>query len=313
MRGAKNVAMLKAARISLGGNLVLFILKLTALVMVHSLAIATDLGITVAGLVVSVVLYQSLRVSNRPADLIHNYGYGKIEHVCEALEGVVLIGIAMVMSVQAVIHLIHKPGIALPWLGLGFSMTSAIINFAGARWILIQAKISRSPAVFAEGIHYRLEGYISLTIAAAFLLTAILAATPFKLWAPYLDPAATLIVSVWIIAPSFKMAKHAILALLDSSLEEGSKLEVMKQLGKYLGRCCEFRDIRSRHSGRKKFVECGIVLPKKMSFSEAHKLAGEIEKSLERSISGCQARVHMIPCDENCAFRSRPEECQYFK
>jgi len=311
MRGSKQVAMLKAARISLGGNVLLFIVKLAALILVRSLAIATDLGITVAGLLVSVVLYQSVKVSNRPADFVHNYGYGKIEHICEAVEGLFLIGIALVMSVQAVIHIHHPSEMTMPWLGFGFSIFSAAVNFIGSAWILSQAAICRSPAVRAEGIHYQLEGFISLTIAAAFLCAVILIPTPLKSWTVYLDPAATLIVSAWIAVPSFQMARHAFLALLDASLEEHSKMEVLKQLGKYLGQCCEFRDIRSRHSGRKKFVECGLVLPRRMPFPEAHRIASEIEKDLRNNIRGCEATVRIIPCDEHCVFRPLPDRCPY--
>ncbi len=306
-------AMLKAAKISLGGNMLLFVMKLTAAFLVHSLAIVADLGITVAGLIVSVILYHAVKVSNRPADLIHNYGYGKIEHICEAIEGIVLIGIALVMSVLAVIDLCYPSGIEMPWLGFGFSLFSVTVNFIGSAWILSLAAACHSPAVRAEGIHYKLEGFISMTIAASFLLVILLAPTPLHPWTIYLDPVATIIVSAWITVPSFHMARHAFLKLLDASLEEGSKLEVMKQLGKYMPHCCEFRGIRSRSSGLKKFVECDVVLPRQMPFPEAHRISCEIEKDLRESIHGCEATVRIIPCDEQCAFKPLPEKCPYVK
>lgn len=311
MKGSKKIAMLKAARVSLAGNLLLFAVKLAALSLVHSLAIATDLGITVAGLIVSIILYQSVKVSNRPADFSHNYGYGKIEHICEAIEGIVLIGIALVMSFQAVMHVFHPSEISVPWLGFGFSVFSVAVNFIGSAWIFSLAAVCRSPAVRAEGVHYQLEGFISLTIAAAFLLTAFLIPTPLRPWTVYLDPVATLIVSVWIIVPSFKMSRHGFLKLLDASVEEDSKIEVMKQLGKYLGRCCEFRDIRSRCSGRKKFIECSVVLPRQMPFPEAYRVVNGIEKDLRGNIPGCEANAKIVPCDENCVFLPAANKCPY--
>ncbi len=305
--------MLRAAGVSLGGNLLLFAVKSTALVFVRSLAIATDLGITVVGLIVSLVLYQSVKVSNRPADLIHNYGYGKIEHVCEALEGLVLIGIATVMSIQAVTHLFHPSAVSMPWLGFGFSLLSVGVNFIGAAWIFALARVCRSPAVRAEAVHYRLEGFISLTIAGAFLAGILLSFTDLRSWAVYLDPGATLIVSVWITVPSFKMARDAFRTLLDASLEEDSKIEVMKQIGKYMGRCCEFRKVRSRSSGRKKFVECEIVLPRGMAFPEAYGICVAMERDLRDGIPGCEAAVRMVPCEEDCQYRPLPDQCPYFR
>ncbi len=303
--------MFRAVQVSLFGNIILFVLKAVALILVNSLAIATDLGITVVGLIVSVILYYSVKLANRPADLLHNYGYGKVEHVCEAFEGVVLIGIALAMSFQALTHFFHPKEIAVPWMGFGFSVIGASINFAGAVWILSLARRCDSPAVRAEGVHYQLEGFISITVAVSFLFTVLLSLTPFKLWAVYLDPAATLAVSLLIAFPSFRLAKHAFIKLLDASLEEKGKMEVMKQIGKHLHRCCEFRDVRSRSSGRNNFVELKLVLPRALPFSIAHELAANVERDLRQSIPECEATVSIIPCAEDCAILASSKKCPY--
>ncbi len=292
--------MLLAAKISLFGNIILFTLKIIALCKVNSLAIATDLGVTVVGLVVSLILYYSVNLSSKPADFLHNYGYGKIEHVCEALEGVVLIGIALAMSFQAIIHFFHTSEMAAPWLGFGFSVVGSTINFIGAAWILKIGKTCNSPAVHAEGVHYKLEGFISLTVAGAFLAAVFLEHTPLGFITPYLDPAATLAVSFLIAIPSFNLAKHAFVKLLDSSIEEDGKIEILAQLGKYIDQCCEFRDLRSRSSGREKFVELKLVLPPAMSFVAAHELSTRVAKDLEENIRHCSATVTTVPCTENC-------------
>ena len=303
--------MFRAVQISLFGNIILFILKISALFLVNSLAIATDLGITVVGLIVSIILYYSVRLANRPADLLHNYGYGKVEHVCEALEGVVLVGIALMMSFQALTHLFHPKEIAVPWLGFGFSVVGAAINFVGAFWILALGKSCDSPAVQAEGVHYKLEGFISLTVAGSFLVTVLLAMTPLKPWAVYLDPAATIVVSLLIAPSSFHLAKRAFVKLLDASFEEKGKMEVLKQLGKYLDRCCEFRDVRSRSSGRNNFVELKLVLPKALPFPDAYQLAASIEGDLREQIPECEATVSIVPCAEDCGILSSTKKCPY--
>lgn len=303
--------MFRAVQVSLFGNIILFVLKTTALLLVNSLAIATDLGITVVGLIVSVILYYSVKLANRPADPLHNYGYGKVENVCEALEGVVLIGIALAMSCQALTHLFHPQTIKAPWLGFGFSVVGATINFGGAFWILSLAQRCESPAVRAEGVHYKLEGFISSTVAVSFLLTVLLSLTPLKPWTVYLDPIATFAVSFLITVPSFHLARHAFLKLLDASLEEKGKMEVIKQLGKYLGQCCEFRDVRSRSSGRCNFVELKLVLPQAMSFQDAHRLAANVGKDLCDNIPDCEATVSIIPCAEDCIHLTSTRKCPY--
>ena len=303
--------MLRAARISLWGNVILFILKGAAIVLVNSLAIATDLGITVVGLTVSVILYYSLKLANRPADHLHNYGYGKIEHVCEAMEGVVLIGIALAMSFQAVTHFFHTNEITAPGIGFWFSVVGAVINFIGASWILSLAKRCDSPAVHAEGIHYQLEGLISSTVAVSFLLAVLLSQTPLKSWAVYLDPAATLIVSLLIAFPSFGLAKHAFFKLLDASVEEKGKMAILQQIGKYMDQCCEFRDVRTRSAGRNNFVDMKLVLPKSLPFPDAYRLASDLERDLRENIPYCEANVNIVPCAEDCSLAKSSKKCPY--
>jgi len=304
--------MLRAVSVSFFGNILLFAIKLTALLMVRSLAIATDLGITVVGLIVSAVLYYSIKLASRPADMLHNYGYGKVEHVCEALEGVVLIGIALVMTVQAVGHVVHPHAAAAnPWVGFWFSVVGCVVNFIGAFWILALAKKCRSPAVQAEGLHYKLEGFISLTVSVSFLAAAILALTSLAPWAVYLDPAATLIVAVLITWPSFKLAQHAFLKLLDVSLEESGKIELMGNLAQFMDRTCEFRDVRSRTAGRTTFVELKLVLPKVLSFVKANEFASKVGLDLQKSIPHSETSVKAVPCMEDCTYLTEGKPCPY--
>lgn len=312
-REKNQVLMFRAVQVSLFGNIILFVLKTVALILVKSLAIATDLGITVVGLIVSVILYYSVKLASRPADFLHNYGYGKVEYVCEALEGVVLFGIALLMSFQAIMHLFHPSEIMVPWLGFGFSVIGSAINFVGAAWIFSLARRSGSPAIRAEGVHYQLEGYISFTVACSFLLTVVLSLTSLKFLAVYLDPVATLAVSFLIAPSSFRLAKHAFVKLLDVSLEETGKMEVMKQLGKYLDRCCEFRDVRSRSSGRNNFVELKLVLPRALPFQDAYQLALDVDRDLCKQIPECAATVSIVPCAEDCAILSSKKKCPYLQ
>lgn len=88
-------------------------------------------------------------------------------------------------------------------------------------------------------------------------------------------------------------------------------MEVLKQLGKYIDQCCEFRDVRSRSSGRKNFVELKLVLPRALSFHAAHRLALKVEHDLRANISHCEASVSVVPCDEDCLLIASTRKCPY--
>lgn len=305
------VYMIRATLVSLFCNIVLVLIKSTALILVNSLAIAIDLGISFVGLAVSVILYYSIRLSNRPADQTHNYGYGKVEHVCEALEGVVLIGIAFAMSSQAIVSLFHPEHIKMPFFGLITSVINSSINFGGAYYIFKMANKSASPAIKAEGVHYRMEGFISGMIAVAFTVGIILRSQGLNNVALYVDPLTALFVSILIIVPSFKLAKHAFFKLLDASVEEDSQIEILRQLSKYIHNYCEFKDLRTRTAGRTKFVEFSLVVPAEISLKKGHEIVAHLEDDIQKHISNAEVNIRMLPCKMDCEFARKKEPCPY--
>lgn len=308
----QNDGMMQAVRISLAGNVILFAVKLVTLLIVNSLAVAADLGISVVALGVSGILYYAMKMSNRPADTLHNYGYGKIENVTEAIEGVVLIGLALAMSVQATLSLVRPgEGVHSPLLGLSTSFLGVIINFWGARMILRLAEKHASPALRAEGIHYRLEGYISLSITLAFGLVMLLNHLGFPIVARYVDPLATLLVSVLISVPSVRLLREAFMKLLDASIAETSQMDVIKALAGHYGRYCDFRDVRTRSAGRKQFVDLHLVMPDHISVRKAHEIAKALSRDISAAIAESEVTVHIEPCAMDCAYIRNHEPCPF--
>ncbi|MFA6142678.1 MAG: cation diffusion facilitator family transporter [Candidatus Omnitrophota bacterium] len=308
---AKEQYMMKAASISLWFNVALFIFKLAALIIVHSLAIATDFAITVVGLTVSIILYNSLKLSVRPADLLHNYGYGKVEHVCEAMEGMVLMGIAIIMSFQAFATFFHPGQVTFPWIGFASSSLSLTLNFVGAFFIFQLARKSSSPAVRAEGVHYTLEGFISAAIACAFIITIMVKNSPHARIEPYIDPAVTIFVSLVISLPSIKLTRQAFVNLLDISIEEPSKMEIVTRLAQHADRYCNFKDIKTRTAGHKKFVEVKLIMPKDMSFFKAHEIVSGIERDIAVGVPDSEVTITMVPCSKDCGLMQDNKPCPY--
>lgn len=305
--------MITAALLSLWFNVGLFAVKVTALIFVKSLAIAADLAITVVGLTVSVILYQSIKLSNKPANLAHNYGYGKVEHVCEAIEGVVLVGIALVLTILAVNSFTHPSHIPFPWLGLLSSCIGFSLNFIGTFFLFDLAKKSRSPAVKAEAVHFKLEGFISFSIAAAFLMTIAVKGTRLGFLECYIDPSVTIIVCAAILLPSVKLSRQAFFNLLDASIDETNKIDIVTQLGAHAENYCNFKNIKTRQAGHKKFIEITIILPRDMSFEKAYLIAEKMENDIRCSVKGSDVAVKIEPCKKDCVLISDGLVCPYLK
>ena len=306
-----NNGMMLAVKVSLISNIVLFAVKAVTLLIVRSLAVAADLGISAIALCVSGILYYAVKTSDKPADTFYNYGYGKIENVTEAIEGVVMIGLALAMSVQALTHLVHPAETHSPLVGLIGSSLGVIINFWGASFIMKLAEKSASPALRAEGIHFRLEGYISLTITLSFAVVMALQFGGFNKLSTYVDPLATLMVSAAIAVPSVRLLKEAYMKLLDASIGETSQMDVIKALARHYDRYCDFKDIRTRSAGRRQFVDIHLVMPDSISVKHAHRIAGALKQDIASSIAESEVTVHILPCNRDCEFTRNNEPCPY--
>lgn len=311
MSGNKNTGMMLAVKVSLISNIVLFVIKAVTLVIVQSLAVAADLGISVIALCVSGILYYAIKTSDKPADIFYNYGYGKIENVTEAIEGVVMIGLALAMSVQALMHLVRPGALHSPLVGLIGSSLGVVINFWGSSFIMRLADKSASPALRAEGIHFRLEGYISLTITLSFALVLILQFAGFHQVSAYVDPVATLIVSGAIAVPSVRLLKEAYMKLLDASIGETSQMDVIKALARHYDRYCDFKNIRTRSAGRIQFVDLHLVIPDHISVKHAHQIACALKQDIAENIAESEVTVHIEPCSRNCSYVNNNETCPY--
>jgi len=304
--------MMVAVRVSLICNVILFVIKAITLLIVNSLAVAADLGISVVALCVSGILYYAIKMSNKPADLLHNYGYGKVENVTEAIEGVVLIGLALAMSVQAILSLVRPgAGVHSPFVGLAASLIGVIINFWGSAFILKLAEKSASPALKAEGIHFRLEGIISLSITLSFALVMILSHTGFLTLAKYVDPLATLLVSALITIPSVRLLREAYMKLLDASIGETSQMDVIKALAVHYDRYCDFKNIRTRSAGRKQFVDIHLIMPDHISVKKAHQITTALKKDIAAAVYESEVTVHVEPCNRDCAYVKNNQQCPY--
>ena len=306
-----NKQMMVAVRVSLISNIVLFAIKLITLLLVNSLAVAADLGISAIALAVSGILYYAIKTADKPADYFHNYGYGKIENVTEAIEGMVMIGLALAMSVQAILHFVRPEQVHTPVIGLITSFIGMIINFWGANFILKLAERNASPALQAEGVHFRLEGFISLSITLAFALVIIFHRWGLSSLALYVDPAATLIVSAAIAVPSAHLLKQAYIKLLDASIEEGSQMDVLKALAGHYDRYCDFKNIRTRSAGRKNFVDIHLVVPEHISVKKAHQITSALKQDIASAVAESEVTIHIEPCAKDCALIKNNQQCPY--
>ena len=113
------------------------------------------------------------------------------------------------------------------------------------------------------------------------------------------------------IIPSFKLAQSSFYKLLDSSVEETSQFEIFKQLGKFVDKYCEFKDLKTRTSGRHRFIELCLIVPDDISIREGYEGVKSLVHGIQGSIPDSKVLVMMEPCEKDCSYAKKGIDCPY--
>ena len=148
----------------------LFIVKIIAWWLTHSVAILTDALESVVNVVAGFISLYSLYVAAKPRDLDHPYGHGKAEFISAAFEGTMIAIAGGIIIFESITGLLHPKELHQLNLGILLIGFSAILNFI-IGWICIKnGKKNNSLALVASGKHLQSDTYSTLGIIVGLIL-----------------------------------------------------------------------------------------------------------------------------------------------
>src|SRR2546421_11465250 len=92
----------RSALLSVAAAAVLVVLKLTVGLATHSLGLISEAAHSGTDFVAALLTYFAVRVASRPADLQHQFGHGKAEHLSALTEAGILSAVSLFISARAI-------------------------------------------------------------------------------------------------------------------------------------------------------------------------------------------------------------------
>lgn len=264
-------------------------LKATAALITNSVGLWSDALESTVNLLAAVVALWALRLSAKPADHNHDFGHGKAEYLSAAVEGTLIFVAACAIIVGAVDRLIHP--VALGELGLGLVLATVASAFnLGTGLLLIRAgRQHRSITLEADGHHLMTDVWTSVGVLVGIGLVALSG------W-NWLDPIIAMAVGVNILFTGYKLVRRSVVGLLDGTLppEEVGKVQaVLDHLTE--DPRVHLTDLRTRESGRQRFVQATLTVPGDWTVTRAHDLADRVEDEVDQALPGTVTFVHVEP------------------
>lgn len=270
-------------------NVVLSVMKLFIGFIANSQALIADGIHSFSDLTTDFSIIFCVKFWLQPADREHPYGHQKIELLVTVFIAVILMIIGLTILFKAVFSLQSHTNETPRLIAFFVALISIISKEILYRYTIKKSDQLKSTALKANAWHHRSDAISSLPVAIAIVISSVF---PNLVFVDYIG---AILVSVFIIYPSFKMIKDSISNLLDESVDKKTFEEILN-IAQNIPNVRDAHDIRTRKIGETIFVDMHILVDKDITVKEGHDIAKEVKRTLLKQNSNIlDVLIHIEP------------------
>jgi cation diffusion facilitator family transporter len=286
----------RSALVSVAAAAVLVVLKLSVGLATNSLGLISEAAHSGTDLIAALLTYFAVRVASRPADVQHQFGHGKAEHLSALAEAGFLSLVSIFISVRAIERLFGVThGTVKPhW--YAFAVLGVVIAIDISRTVVSWRTSQRyqSAAMASNALHFASDflGSVAVLIGLIFAHYGYLNA----------DPIAALFVGALVLLAAARLMKGNVDVLMDRAPAEAeaAALAAIDRLTPGV----EVRRLRMRQAGGRQFADVVIGVPSGAAVGQGHAAADAVEAAVESALPNADVVVHVEPL-ENADLRER--------
>ena len=280
----------RAAIVPVVSNSVVLVLKLIVGIITGSIAVLSDAVDSAEDIGASSFDLWSVRLSAKPADLEHPYGHGKAEGVAAAAEAILIGAGGLFISYQALRRLFAGEAEIDVGLGIIAMAITAVVNLSVAFYVGRAARETGSVALAAGTRHL----FTNLAQAGAVILALVLVGLTGK---HEFDAAIALILSGFLVYSATRIGIRASSQIMDVRLPPEEEDVILETILRYGEDVRGFHKLRTRRSGRQRYVELHLIVDAGKSVREMHAICDRIEKEIVEAFPGAEVTIHVEPDD----------------
>ena len=275
--------------LSIGVNVLLFVLKYWAGVVSGSIAIIADAWHTLSDSLSSLIVVVGGKISRKPADDDHPFGHGRAELISAFVIGIMLMLVAFDFIMESYQALQNHESSRFGTFAIVVTVISIVFKEAMAQYAFWASRKVDSKVLKADGWHHRSDA-----ISSGVILVGIFLGRYY--W--WVDGVLGVIVALLIGYAAFEILRDTIHTLLGESPSE----EILQEL---IDVCQElYPDNVDPHHfhihtyGDHTELTFHICLPQGMSIREGHDIASHIEDEILTRY-GFYSTIHIEPREDS--------------
>jgi cation diffusion facilitator family transporter len=279
----------RAALTSVVAAAALVLLKLGVGLATSSLGLLSEAMHSGTDLIAALLTFFAVGVSARPADLRHQFGHGKAEHLSALAEAAFLAAASIFISVQAIERLTgHGSEVHPTWYAFVVLGIVICVDLSRATVSWRTARTHGSPALAANAVHFGSDLIGSVAVLAGLLFA--------RAGHPNADPVAALFVGALVLLAAARLARRNVDVLMDRApLEAEQRARVAIDA---LQPSVQLRRLRMRSSGGRQFADVVIGVSPSVAVGQGHAAADAVEAAVEAALPGADVVVHVEPIED---------------
>lgn len=277
---------ISAARASVAAAVILISLKVWALWMTGSLAIAASLADSALDLLMSVGAMFAITYAARPPDEDHAFGHTAAEDLTAFLQALVLTLAAIGLTLSATERLLAEdhPELTGESVGMIAMFASTLVTGALVLWQTHVAKRTGNRVIAADRLHY-----IADLLPNLGAIAALAASKYFDFW--QLDSLVALFAAAVLLRGAWQIGRGAWNSLMDANADPETVAGIANLANTWPG-VLGWHDLKTRTSGSRVFVNLHIELDGDQSLREAHAIGAGLRHAILEAYPYTDVIIH---------------------
>jgi cation diffusion facilitator family transporter len=272
--------------------------KLSVGLLTGSLGILSEALHSLLDLFAAIITYFSVRVSDKPADQLHNYGHGKVENFSALIETILL----LITCVWIVYEAIGRLSTGATHIEVNFwsylvVISSILIDYTRSRSLRRVAKKYNSQALEADALHFSTDIWSSVVV-----LFGLICAN-FGYY--FADSIAALGVACVVLVVCWQLGKKSVDVLLDTAPRE--KIQLVRETLTGFSEVKHFHSLKVRTAGADTFVKVNVHLDPELNLRQVHEICDKIEFEIGNRIERSEVNIHAEPQDIGHLQNEKPD------
>jgi cation diffusion facilitator family transporter len=277
----------RVALMSVFAAAALVALKLSVGLAIHSLGLVSEAIHSGTDLVAATLTFFAVGVAGRPADVSHQYGHGKAEHITALAEAAFLSAASLLIGYRAFERLTASSPSHANATWYAFVVVGLVIVIDVSRLTVSwrTSKRYRSAALASNAVHFASDLGGSFAVLVGLVLV--------RAGHPSGDSIAALFVAVLVLGAAAQLMRVNVDVLMDrapAAAEAAARTAIAA-----VRPAVELRRLRMRQAGGRQFADVVIGVPGVAPVGQGHAAADSVEAAVEQALPGSDVVVHVEP------------------